>query len=189
MVLHPSAALGGWRARVLHEEIRPAPELCVFTRSNILKAKNLILWTLLAMMWTAWAGATEIKIPPVAAKSGQSIDIPIMVNEVDNLAGVKLVMSYDPEILTYKKGMKTKETDSLMHIVNDKKPGSLILVMAGAKGIKGKDFSIFTLTFEVKKELKENCTTQISITESQLMGDDLKERKSTVVISPITILP
>jgi len=35
----------------------------------------------------------------------------------------------------------------------------------------------------------ENCTTKISITESQLMGDDLKERKSTVVTHPVTITP
>ena len=43
--------------------------------------------------------------------------------------------------------------------------------------------------FDVKKDLKENSTTQISITESQLMGDDLKERKSTVVTHPISIIP
>ena len=131
----------------------------------------------------------EIQIPPVTATAGQPIDIPIMVDEVDNLAGVKLVMTYDPEILTYKAGMKTKETESLMHIVNDRKPGTLIVVMAGARGIKGKEFPIFRLTFDVKKDIKESLTTQISITESQIMGDDLRERKSTFVTHPITILP
>ena len=141
------------------------------------------------MLWTVSVEAVEIKIPPVTAKSGQPVEIPLMIDEIDNLAGVKLVITYDPEILTYKGGMKTKETESLMHIVNDKKPGTLIVVMAGAKGIKGKDLPIFTLAFEVKKDIKENHTTQISITESQLMGDDLKERKSTVVTHPITILP
>jgi hypothetical protein len=155
-----------------------------------LKTKYLSLVTaLIPLLWVAAATAAEIKIPPVTAKSGQSVEIPLMIDEVDNLAGVKLVITYDPEILTYKGGMKTKETESLMHIVNDKKAGTLIVVMAGAKGIKGKDLPIFTLTFEVKKDLKENCTTQISITESQLMGDDLKERKSTVVTHPLTITP
>ena len=155
-----------------------------------MKTKRLLFFSaLVTLLWVTAAVATEIKIPPVTAKSGQAVEIPIMIDEVDNLAGVKLVMTYDPEILTYKAGMKTKETESLMHIVNDRKPGVLIVVMAGAKGIKGKDFPIFTLTFEVKKDLKENCITQISITESQLMGDDLKERKSTVVTHPITILP
>ena len=154
-----------------------------------MKTKTFLFCTLLIALSAVQAGAVEIKIAPLTATAGQSIDIPILVDEVDNLAGVKLVMTYDPEILTYKAGMKTKETESLMHIVNDRKPGTLIVVMAGAKGIKGKDFPIFIITFEVKKDLQENCTTKISITESQVMGDDLKERKSTVLTHPITILP
>ena len=141
------------------------------------------------MLWPASTEAMEIRIPPLTVKSGQSIEIPIMIDEVDNLAGVRLVMTYDPEILTYKGGVKTKETDSLMHIVNDKKPGALIVVMAGAKGIKGKDFPIFKVTFEAKKDIKESRTTKISVTEIQLMGDDLKERKATINSHPITIQP
>jgi len=141
------------------------------------------------MLWPASTEAMEIRIPPLTVKSGQSIEIPIMIDEVDNLAGVRLVMTYDPEILTYKGGVKTKETDSLMHIVNDKKPGALIVVMAGAKGIKGKDFPIFKVTFEAKKDIKEIRTTKISVTEIQLMGDDLKERKATINSHPITIQP
>jgi len=141
------------------------------------------------MLWPASTEAMEIRIPPLTVKSGQSIEIPIMIDEVDNLAGVRLVMTYDPEILTYKGGLKTKETDSLMHIVNDKKPGALIVVMAGAKGIKGKDFPIFKVTFEAKKDIKEIRTTKISVTEIQLMGDDLKERKATINSHPITIQP
>jgi hypothetical protein len=76
-----------------------------------------------------------------------------------------------------------------MHIVNDKKPGLLIVVMAGARGIKGKEFSIFTLTFEIKKGLKGNHTTEIIITEVQLMSDQLKDIKTKTTVHPITILP
>ena len=139
--------------------------------------------------WISAAFATEISIPPITAKPGQSIDIPVIMDQVDNLAGVKLVMTYDPRILIFKKGMKTKETDSLMHIVNDKKPGLLIVVMAGARGIKGKDFPILILTFDVKEGLKGNHTTLILVTEVQLMSDQLKDIKSTTHIEPITILP
>ena len=116
-------------------------------------------------------GATELRIPPLSARSGQTIEVPILVDEVDNLAGVKLVMSYDPEIMVFKKGAKTKQTDSLMHVVNDKKPGQLIVVTAGARGIKGKNIPIFTLTFDVKAGLKGNHKEKIGITETQLMTD------------------
>jgi hypothetical protein len=156
---------------------------------NLLRTKALLLAALVTILWISSTRATEITIPPLTATSGRTIEIPIMIDEVDNLAGVKLVMTYDPEILTYKKGAKTKETDSLMHIVNDRKPGALIIVMAGARGIRGKDFSIFTLTFDVKKEIQENFKTKISITESQLMGDDLKELKATIISHPINVLP
>jgi hypothetical protein len=132
---------------------------------------------------------TELYIPALKGKSGQIIDIPIMIDKVDNLAGVKLVLKYDPKILTYKKAAKTEQTSSLMHIVNDKKPGRLIVVMAGPKGIKGKEFSIISLTFEAKKGLKSNHTTAIKITELQLMSDQLKNIKSKVRVSPITITP
>jgi hypothetical protein len=62
----------------------------------------------------------EINIPSLKGKAGQSIDVPVMIDKVDNLAGVKLVLAYDPKILQFKKGTKTSQTDALMHIVNDK---------------------------------------------------------------------
>jgi hypothetical protein len=134
---------------------------------------------------TLWAA--EIRIPPLSAKPGEALQVPVMVDGIDNLAGVKLVLKYEPDILVYRQGTKTKETDSLMHIINDKNPGVLIVVMAGAKGIKGKEFAILHLTFEVKKELQGNHTTKINITDAQLMSDDLKEIKCTVLSNPITI--
>jgi hypothetical protein len=149
----------------------------------------MIFTFLISLPWRGSVDATEIRIYPITTRPNQTIDVPIIVDEVDNLAGVKLVMSYDPEILVFKKGAKTKETDSLMHVVNDKKPGQLIVVMAGARGIKGKNVPIFTLTFDVKSGLKGNHVTKIAVTEAQLMSDQLKEIKCTVAVDPITISP
>jgi hypothetical protein len=142
-----------------------------------------------SVLWQASVSATEVRIPPIVTHPNQTIDVPIIVDEVENLAGVKIVMSYDPEILVFKKGAKTRETDSLMHAVNDKKPGQVIVVMAGARGIKVKNTPIFTLTFDVKPGLTGNHVTKIAITEAQLMSDQLKEIKYTVAVNPIAILP
>ena len=139
--------------------------------------------------WGTPCWSTELYIPPLSAKSGQTVDIPLMVDEIDNLAGVKIVMTYDPKILFFQEGVKSKETNPLMHVVNDKKPGLLIVVMAGARGIKGKAFPLMTLTFRVKEDLKGNHTTQISITEVQLMSDELKDIPCKTVVHPLTILP
>ena len=136
---------------------------------------------------TCPVSATELYIPALKAKSGESIDIPIMIDRVDNLAGLKLVMKYDSKILTFKKGMKTRHSNSLMHIINDKKPGRLIVVMAGAKGIKGKDFAVLKLTFEIKGALKANHVTAIEISDVEMMSDQLKDVKCTIKVMPLTI--
>ena len=156
------------------------------------RSAALICVAFCAVIFNSWATpswGTELYIPPLTAKSGQTVDIPLMIDEIDNLAGVKIVMTYDPQILTFKEGVKSKQTNALMHVVNDKKPGLLIVVMAGARGIKGKAFSIMTLTFTVKEGLEGNHSTRISITEVQLMSDKLKDIPCKSVVHPLTILP
>jgi len=155
---------------------------------NRILSNLLALSVFMAFCLTSAAFGTELSIPPFKAKPGDIIDVPLMIDAVDNLSGIKLVMNYDTEILTFKNAKKTKQTASLMHIVNSKKPGSLILVMAGAKGIQGKDFSILSLKFEVKKDLKGNRTTQIKIPEIQMMTDQLKDIKCSIRANPFTIL-
>ncbi|MFC1859414.1 cohesin domain-containing protein [Thermodesulfobacteriota bacterium] len=156
----------------------------------LLKFINVILFlSVFTTYWGSTAFGVDLFIPAVEVKTGQTIDIPIMLDQVDNLAGVKLVMKYDPNILIFKKATKTEHTSSLMHIANDKKPGLLIVVMAGPRGIKGKDFSILSLTFDTKKDLKSNHTTNIKITEVQLMSDQLKELTCNIKTDPIKILP
>ena len=132
---------------------------------------------------------TELYIPAIKATAGNSVQVPIMIDDVDNLAGVKIVMKYDAGLLTYKGAVKTEKTTSLMHIVNDKKPGILIIVMAGPRGIKGQKFSILNLTFDTAKELQKTVKTKFNITEVQLMSDQLKDVKHTVKTQPMTIAP
>ena len=48
--------------------------------------------------------------------------------------------------------------------------------MAGARGIRGKKFSVLSLRFEVRKGL-ESLTTQMNIHEIQMMSDKLKDIK------------
>jgi hypothetical protein len=148
----------------------------------------LLCW-LFGLFGAASAGAAELQIPPLKAKAGQEIRVPVLIDQVGNLAGVKLVLHYDKDLLTFKEGNKTPATQSLMHIINDRTPGRLIIVMAGARGIQGKGVTILTLDFTVKKGIEGSQTTQIEVPEVQLMGDDLKEiecktKPGTIVIQP-----
>lgn len=148
-----------------------------------------LLFSVLTIVWAGAASGTELYIPAVKTTSGQAVQVPVMIDEVDNMAGLKVVMKYDDKILTFKKGVKTRHTDALMHIINDKKPGLLIVVMAGARGIKGKGFAVLNLTFEAKGGLKGNHVTTIEITEIEMMSDKLKDVTCQVKTNPIVISP
>lgn len=103
---------------------------------------------------------------------GNIAEVPIMVDNVENLAGVKLSIEYKTEFLTFKNAGKTTYSSNLLHVVNNKTPGEVILVMAGAEGIKGKDFPLVNLIFEVKGSKVEK--TWIKITCMELVGDNLQ---------------
>lgn len=145
--------------------------------------------TLFLLAGAGVASAVEFYIPALKAPSGQAVDVPLMIDEVENMAGLKVVMKYDPKLLTFQKGIKTKHADSLMHIINDKKPGVLIVVMAGARGIKGREFAVMNLWFETRGGLQADQATTIEITEIEMMSDQLKDVPCAVKTNPLVILP
>jgi hypothetical protein len=150
-----------------------------FFMSRVFSTFVLTLWMSLSglIVCTGTALGAEISIPALKGKAGNTIDVPVMIDRVSQLAGVKIVIQYDPDILHFKDGKKTKESQSFMHIVNDKKPGKLIIVMASAKGISGKDFPIVILTFGIKNSVSGNKVSRIDIVEVQLMSEQLQEIK------------
>jgi hypothetical protein len=121
------------------------------------------------------AFAVEIRIPSMQATAGQSIKVPVVIDQIDNLAGMKLVVRYDKAAMTYRSTEKAPQANTLIHIVNDKRPGTLIVVMAGARGIKGENLEILTFTFDVGAEVPAGSALPVNIVESQLMSDQLKE--------------
>lgn len=133
------------------------------------------LTCLMVLGFCSTAHGVQLYSPDLGVGPGEKIKVPLMIDRVDNLAGIKIVLTYDTSLLTYSGSAKTELSSSLMHIVNDRKPGVLIIVMAGARGIKGELFSLFDLYFTISDRVKESVETQIELKEIQMMGDDLKE--------------
>ena len=131
----------------------------------------------------------ELYLPKVSAKSGDTIGIPLKIDTADNLAGIKVVLNFDPRLFTYSGGEKTEFTSPLMHVVNDRTPGIVILVMAGAKGISGKDIPLFLLKFKVAKNLRTTKEANFAITGAELMNDDLKPVECTTRTNGILVAP
>ena len=148
-----------------------------------------VLFLPLAVLATSPAWGAELRISDLKGKPGQEVKVPLVIDQTANLAGVKIVLHYDKELLTFKEGARTQETQSLMHIINDKTPGKLIIVMAGARGIQGREMTILTLTFVIKKGLIGNHNAVIEAAEVQLMGDDLKEIECKFKPGTLVILP
>ncbi len=158
------------------------------------KTRGLGLLLVLSVLFISMAQQTSamtLQIPGASAQAGEMVTLPIKLDAVENLAGIKLVMGYNADILTYKSAKKTEVTTSLMHVINDRAPGKLIIVMAGARGIKGTDVTLMTLTFEVKKSSKEQGPTEtaLTISEVQLMTDKLEELSCDIKIEPVLIKP
>jgi hypothetical protein len=131
----------------------------------------------------------ELTVPFIQAKAGQDIRFPVVVDKIDRLAGIKLIIHYTKELLTFTGGVRSQSTDSMMHVVNDKIPGKLIVVMAAARGIGGNDITLITLNFSVKKGLAGSAEAVVDIADVQLMGDDLKDIPCKGKSGKIAILP
>lgn len=135
------------------------------------------------------ARAATLVIPYLSAAPGTVVKIPIKIDQIENLAGIKLVLSYNKTALTYVKAVKAAAASSLMHVVNHKKPGRLIIVMAGARGIKGKDVTLMTLCFTVNPDLPESIKKiKIAVKEIQVMDDRLKEVQCTIKSGGVAIV-
>jgi hypothetical protein len=158
---------------------------------SILKNENVLIRSLLCLIvlfsLQAEAEAVEVFLPHVKVKRGNTFTVPIMIDQVDNVAGVKLILTYDPDLLHFKEGHKTPKSQSMMHIINDKKPGRLIIVMASAKGIGGKDFALLQLTFQAMQQEASNREVKLDIVEAQIMSDQLKEAPCRVKSGVIKI--
>ena len=142
----------------------------------VLRRGTLLLGLLFALLvFGPPVFGAELTITDQRARAGEDIRVPLVVDQVEHLAGVKLVINYNKELLTFKGGARSKSTDSMMHVINDKTPGKLIIVMAAARGISGRDVTLLTLFFSLKKESADNREPLIQMTDVQLMGDDLKD--------------
>ncbi len=140
-------------------------------------------------MFPASGRAITIYTPDLTVQPGGTVTVPVMIDAVDNLAGLKIVITYDDKLFAYTGGAKTPAATSLMHIVNDRKPGRLVLVMAGARGIRGEKIAVFEFRFTAKEGIKQKTPTELRITESQLMSDALKDLKHDTKPFRIAIVP
>ena len=84
--------------------------------------------------------AANLVLSTTSTASSEVIE-ELQIDKADKLAGMKFTIDYPARFLEYKTAQKASAFNSFMQVVNDKKPGRLILVMASATGISGENLT------------------------------------------------
>jgi Cohesin domain len=150
-----------------------------------------LLWTTalaMALATPSLGFAATVLIPALQAAPGDEVEIPVILDGVDNLAGLKVVLVYDSKVLQFLQERKEPIAQSLMHVVNPNTPGKLIIVMAGAKGIQIKNGPIIYLKFKVSETAPLATKSPLKIEEIQVMTDQLKNIKAATQAGELTVI-
>lgn len=140
--------------------------------------KNLIIsGLLLVTLFSFITGASPIRSAELsfrAEKTDGPTKISLVISRAEKLAGVKVTVSYDKELLFFAGATKSAATSAFLHVVNDKTPGKIIMVMASAKGISGDNVVLLQMEF-TKTAKAVGSQPKLAVTELQLMDENLKE--------------
>lgn len=130
---------------------------------------------LLLAVWPRWVAGAELYLGVWQLGADQSFDLPVMLDSVQGLAGVNVTLNYDPALLQFEKINTSKTTAAMLHVVNDKNPGQLVVVMAGPRGISGEELNLFSLRFKAHGVISGAKATGVKITMADLMSEQLHE--------------
>lgn len=109
---------------------------------------------------------------------GAKTEFILKIVNAKKLAGLKISVTYQHQYLKFSEAVKTTEMSSFLHIVNDKVPDKLIIVMASAKGISGENIPILLLKFDALQSAGDAANLQI--TGCELMDESLQNIPCTV---------
>ena len=127
--------------------------------------------------------AEQIRVVGVENQSKPTYSL--QVTDAKALAGVKIKLAYPADSLQYVASAITGNTSGFLHVINDKLPGQLVVVMASAKGVSGPLIELLTLSFEQISDAKQDHPPVIEVTACQLMSDDLRELPCKIVATMV----
>lgn len=130
----------------------------------------------ISIVFTAFFSVgAELTAQKIEKKETNTVEIKISTVDATDLAGIKVVLHYDLKKLQYKNLAKSKDTKAMMHVVNDKNPGILIIVMASATGQKTANFDLFSISFDKLAEPDKQIPLEIEVKNVEMMSASLVE--------------
>ena len=122
-----------------------------------------------------YAGDTTLNF--VRKDDNNPLRLTLVIDQAEKIAGMKVVVSFNPNTLVLKTAEKSEETSSFLHVVNDSVPGRVVFVMASATGVSGKDLALCHFEFSRVNHTKQQNDI-ISVTQIEIMSEDLNNINS-----------
>lgn len=99
----------------------------------------------------------------------------LSLEQIDKLAGLNLSINYPKDQFHFESAAKGEPFKSFLHVVNDKKPGKIIVVTASAIGVSGSNLHLLQLNFtKLQSDIKLDSSIFKQI-HCQLMNETLQE--------------
>ena len=150
------------------------------------KMRILHLWMLgFFVVLPVSAAAAELRIPDVQFGQRNILEVPVIVDRAERLSAVKMALWYDQDLFAFKKVIKAAEAKSLLHAVNHRTPGILVVAMAGARGVRAENLKVITLVFELKPHAADQTPIPFMVRESRLVDEELKNIDHSVSVGKI----
>jgi hypothetical protein len=102
------------------------------------------------------------------------IEATLMVEQAERIAGIKAVFTYDERSLRFTEARKSEATASFLHVINDRTPGRLVIVLASATGISGERVGLCHLVFD-RIEHQPSSSPMIALEAIEIIDERLNE--------------
>ncbi len=119
------------------------------------------------------SGERIVKVPDeTMAAPCEQVTIPIEINDTNDIAGMDLVLTYDPNILSLIKAERTPLTEEFFLMTADAKKGEIIVALACVSGLTAGQGNLVNLIFEVLPDTQESVSTDLNIQELSLYNEN-----------------
>ena len=109
---------------------------------------RLVLAFMIFLSTLSVASALTVKVSDATGAVGEAVDVPIVVENAQNLGSMDIVVAFDPEILKVKSVGKGELNKGLL--TSNTGEGVVAISLADSKGINGNG-AVAVITFEVLK--------------------------------------
>ena len=120
-----------------------------------------------------------VTLPDMTGRSGDTITVSVSVDDATGIAGVELVLSYDPNLLTAT-GAQPATLTSGFEISYRIHTGKIAITMAQSTGITGGSGTLVNMSLQVSEDISPEATCPLTLTKVSLYDEDTQSISAAV---------